>query len=187
MSNEKLFKGKSVEVLSKSGGWSTIIVENGATRKVRNSDLKDPNAPVKMTKEEKAAARKALAAKVEVKKPAKAKREPKPVKPKDHPSLLNPDLTRYVIHSDVKTASGRKALDIDDEVAAELRGTDLSQAYRTASEATGETQKALKERYEHLNPGMQRMNLGNLVRGAKARQLREAMKAEKPAKKSKSK
>ena len=48
--------------------------------------------------------------------------------------------------------------------AAKLRGMDLARVYAYAAGLLNESIDGLKARYEHLNPGMQRMNLGNRVR-----------------------
>jgi hypothetical protein len=74
---------------------------------------------------------------------------------------------RYTRH-DVRTPGGRKAFDIADSVANRLRGKDLPEVYAIAAKALHCTQKELTERYGHLNPGQQRMNLGNRMRHAAA-------------------
>lgn len=71
----------------------------------------------------------------------------------------------YVKH-DVKTPSGRKAFDTNDKVAAKLRGLDLDQAYAEAAIWCDIPESELRAKYGHLNPGMQRMNLGNKMRAA---------------------
>lgn len=92
------------------------------------------------------------------------------------PVRLHPDLTHYVKHT-VKTVTGRSCLDIDDQVAFALRGLNVDDCYRQTSRyliAMGVTPTAkrpttmsgLRAKYGHLNPGMQRMNLGNILRGA---------------------
>ncbi len=68
----------------------------------------------------------------------------------------------------LKSVSGHATMDNGDELAVELRGAELDKVYQIASKVLGETQTALKARYEHLNPGMQRMNLGNRIRAAQA-------------------
>lgn len=171
MSNKEMsYQGRIVDVVEVKGGWSTIL-DGMKQLKVRNSELSAPingkanvpakPGPVRTAKD---------------KKPEKAKREPKAAKAEAN-RLVNPDLTRYTTSPEVKTASGRKAIDVNDGVAAKLRGLDLGDTYRAASEATGEPMAALKRKYEHLNPGMQRMNLGNLIRGAASKAAREAEKA----------
>lgn len=76
---------------------------------------------------------------------------------------LHPDLERYKTG---KTEDGRRTLDIGDATAKRLRGLDLDAVYKAAGKALGETEKDLRARYRHLNPGMQRMNLGNRMRAA---------------------
>lgn len=174
MSKEMSYQGRIVDVVEVKGGWSTIL-DGMKQIKVRNSELTTPVAGKAVVPAKPGPVRSAKD------KPAKAekpKREPKP-KTDDDGRLVKPNLERYTVSAEVKTASGRKAIDINDDVAARLRGSDLTDAYREASEATGRTQKALRERYEHLNPGMQRMNLGNLIRGAASKAAREAEKAKK--------
>lgn len=172
-SKEMSYQGRLVSVVEVKGGWSTIL-DGMKQLKVRNSELSapvggKPNVPAKPGPVRSAKDRK----------PAKAqkpKREPKAKDDAADSRLVNPDLSRYEV-SEVKTASGRKAIDIADPVAKQLRGLDLGDTYRAASEATGESMAALHRKYDHLNPGMQRMNLGNLIRGAASKAAREAEKA----------
>lgn len=97
------------------------------------------------------------------------------VKVMDSRIHLEPDLTRYVKH-DETTASGRKVLDINDSVADALRGLNLDDCFRqtarylaalgvAATPKRPVTMSGLQAKYGHLNPGMQRMCLGNLLRG----------------------
>lgn len=81
------------------------------------------------------------------------------------------DLTGYTA---VVAASGNSSLDCGDDVATRLRGKDLDEVYRVASEILREPMAALRRKYEHLNPGMQRMNLGNRIRGAMAEDADES-------------
>lgn len=172
MSKEMSYQGRLVSVVEVKGGWSTIL-DGMKQLKVRNSELSAPISgkanvpakpgPVRSAKDQKAKA-------------DKPKREPKAAKAESD-RLVNPDLARYVTSAEVKTASGRKAIDVNDGVASKLRGLDLADTYRAAAEATGESMAGLKRKYEHLNPGMQRMNLGNLIRGAASKAAREAEKA----------
>lgn len=108
---------------------------------------------------------------------------------------LFPDHERYVRGLDV-TASGRDTYDINDETAQDLRGLDETEVLRTTAKAlaqmpieiglsvklgrqykkTGASwewvaiQNWLFERYEGRNPGMVRMNCGNILRNATKRQ-----------------
>lgn len=79
-------------------------------------------------------------------------------------SLIEADLSRYTIHEST-TATGRKHVDIDDKVAEKLREMPLAEIYRYAAQVLECTIKELHDRYDSLNPGMQRMNLGNRIRG----------------------
>ena len=98
------------------------------------------------------------------------------VKVMDGVIRLHPDLARYVKHDEI-TASGRKVLDINDSVADALRGLNLEDCFRqtarylaalgvAAAPKRPVTMSGLMAKYGHLNPGMQRMCLGNLLRGA---------------------
>lgn len=73
------------------------------------------------------------------------------------------DLSSY---QKAKTAAGNTSLDNGDALAKKLRGVDLDDVYKRAAKALGEPEKNLRSRYRHLNPGMQRMNLGNRMRAA---------------------
>ncbi len=95
---------------------------------------------------------------------------PKAVKPEGvHPHQRSTDALRdaakrYEHDKANKTAGGHTSVNNGDEVAKMLLGKDLEAVYKLAAETLGETQKDLKAKYEHLNPGMQRMNLGNRMR-----------------------
>jgi hypothetical protein len=65
-----------------------------------------------------------------------------------------------------KTANGHVSLHNGDDVAKKLAGKELADVYAIVSKETEIPQTQLKTRYGHLNPGMQRMNLGNVLRGA---------------------
>lgn len=73
------------------------------------------------------------------------------------------DLTDY---ETVKSASGNSSLDTGDATAQALRGLEIDDVYDKAAKVLGESKRALKGRYSHLNVGMQRMNLGNRIRAA---------------------
>lgn len=144
-SNTVMYNGVECAVLSKKGAWTTINY-NGKETKVRIKSEKTPRkAKARKQPTKRAAARKAKAI--------------------TGNRLINADLAAYTV-TEVKTKSGRKSLDVNDKVAVMLRGKDLDDVYKIASEKTGLTQKELREKYANLNPGMQRMNLGNRIRGA---------------------
>ena len=109
------------------------------------------------------------AAKAKAKPAAKAKAKPAAKKLKANDSRLIPaDLSTYVKDSEHKTAGGHISVHCGDAVASKLLGKDLDQVYVIAAKALKEDEKALRKQYAHLNRGMQRMNLGNRMRGATA-------------------
>lgn len=159
------YEGKSVKVVSTNGGWSCIEFEGGEQKKVRNSTLEGFTAPK--------TPRAAKAAKPAKVKKAKAPRKARAKKEGDDERLVPADLTHYAIGLS-KTPTGKATVDIDDQAARMLRGLDLDAVYKTAAskiahisgEKVGETEADLRKKYKHLNPGMQRMNVGNVLRGA---------------------
>ena len=62
-------------------------------------------------------------------------------------------------------ASGRKSCDNNDDIAKQLRGMPLDEAYKTVSRAIGVPLAELVNKYSHLNFGQQRMCIGNRLRG----------------------
>jgi hypothetical protein len=64
----------------------------------------------------------------------------------------------------VKNASGHTSYDNGDDVATKLRGKTLDEVYAHAAKSLKEPEKDLRAKYKHLNPGMQRMSLGNRLR-----------------------
>ena len=80
--------------------------------------------------------------------------------------ILEPKMDKYVRGLGV-TVHGNRTIDIDDRVARQLRGTDNKEMYQIASKVLGESVRSLRAKYGHLNIGMQRMSLGNRMRGAK--------------------
>lgn len=176
MSKEMSYQGRLVAVIERKGGWTTIL-DGMKQLKVRNTELSTPidgrpNVPAKTAPPK--AAKKTAAKKTAAKKAAKA--APKAddqAADQAADRLVKPDLNRYKV-SEIKTASGRKAIDIGDDVATRLRGLDLAEVYEVAAEETGYSTSNLETRYRHLNPGMQRMNLGNLIRGARSKRAKSA-------------
>jgi len=59
--------------------------------------------------------------------------------------------------------------DNDDDLARKLRGSDLEAVYKIAVEMSDWSMAELKAKYAHLNKGLQRMSLGNIVRSAAKR------------------
>ncbi len=67
---------------------------------------------------------------------------------------------------DVYLRGDKKSYDNGDEIAHFLRPRALSDVYIFAACLLHEDVVLLRQRYAHLNPGQQRMNLGNRIRGA---------------------
>lgn len=163
--NEKLYQGRVVDVVETNGGWTTIL-DGMKQSKVRNGELsavpKDtaPKTGPALTRSDRQAAR------------AAAKKDEKPAKDASGDAdtrLIKADLTKYVRTAGIKTPSGRASIDSNDSVAVKLRGMDLGEVYNlAASLIPPNTVASLRDQYGHLNPGMQRMNLGNRIRGALA-------------------
>lgn len=171
--------GEAHTVEAVEAGWIKLL---DVDRKVRAKDLQTyvhPTPKAEAKAAEKAARAEARAAaktaRDEAKAAAKATRQPRERKPGS--PVLEFDLNHYQVGL-AKTPSGRKSIDSGDMVAAKFRGLALEDAYQLAAdemfrwavkESDIPTIDGLKARYGHLNAGMQRMNLGNLVRGAMSR------------------
>lgn len=121
-------------------------------------------APQKPKKEAKPKAKPAKSA--AKKAPAKAAKKAKP-SPKVDGSAPMKDVLKAHKENYTKTKGedGKQHFDNGDEVAEALRGADLDSVYSHVAKELGVTAKSLKEKYGHLNPGQQRMNLGNRLRG----------------------
>ena len=180
----------TITVVAVNGGWTTIKFADGTEKKVRNGQLSEvvvgpdrrQSQPVK--KETKVEAQTQETSKptppVRVAAPAHFVGEVAPGKQariKD----TRFDLSRYYI-SDTKTSTGRRTIDCADEVAAELRGLPIDEVYAKAAATLGMEESVLRSTYGHLNIGMQRMNLGNRIRGAARAEMTAAEKAEARAK-----
>lgn len=76
-----------------------------------------------------------------------------------------------------KLDGGKVVIDSGDDVAVALRELDLPDIYNVAAKELGIAKDQLIESYKHLNKGMQRMTLGNRIRGIRNR-IRKAEEAE---------
>lgn len=123
-----------------------------------------PSAPAPAPKPTKPKASKPKA-KAKPAKPAKAKKAKK-AKDGDTLQALKDAAPEYKKPDGVKTAGGNQAVDCGDNTAKLLRGKTLDEVYKIAARETRESEAELRKQYKHLNPGMQRMNLGNRIRGA---------------------
>ena len=176
-----LDNGMTIEVVSRNGGWTTCRdIEDGFEFKLRNSKIGEYIAlPVEEPKAEEPKAEEP-----DLCPSCSALMHGDICDNCGHiiesNKLIKADLGRYVRGAGV-TNSGRPTVDVDDVVAKALRGDDLEVLYpRVAAwlqlmgrETIGRgskkmevTEENLRIRYSRLNVGMQRMNLGNILRGA---------------------
>lgn len=179
-----LDNGTTIEVVEVNGGWTTCRdIDNGFEFKLRNGKVGEYVAP--LAEEPKAEPAKAESAKEPDLCPSCSVIIHGDVCDNcghiiESNKLIKADLGHYIKGAGV-TNSGRPTVDIDDVVAKALRGDDLEVLYpRVAAwlqlmgrETIGRgskkmevTEENLRQRYSRLNVGMQRMNLGNILRGA---------------------
>jgi hypothetical protein len=99
-------------------------------------------------------------------------RKPRAKKPPkaDDAVHITPDLDKYKVSRDVRTESGAPSVDIGDATAKLLRGKTLDKVYKVVAKLLDASEKSLRDRYTHLNPGQQRMTLGNRLRAAVKRE-----------------
>ena len=183
-----LDNGVIIEVVEVNGGWTTCRdINEGFEFKLRNGKVGEYTAPLA---EEPEVETPKLAEPKAHTKPTGVCPECSAIMYGDicdncghiieNDKLIKADLEHYVKGAGV-TNSGRPTVDIDDVVAKALRGDDLEVLYpRVATwlqlmgrETIGRgakkmevTEENLRIRYSRLNVGMQRMNLGNILRGA---------------------
>ena len=141
--------GTQMQIVSVSGGWTTVCavgVKGGQTFKVRNGALSDHTtitAPTTL----------------------------RLIEERKNGVVFAGYLPQYEAYKALTTeGETKRSIDKGDAVALQLRPLVLMSVYATVSNATGTSIADLLERFSHLNPGMQRMNLGNMLRRA----LREA-------------
>lgn len=147
-----VYKGATAEVTSVvKSGWLSIMLESGDTRKVRLSDVKrapkvekaEPKAPDSNPRVA-AALAKAKEAKPEAERVAKA-----PAGPQDNGDEIATKL--------------RDCADLNAVYA--LAAVELAPKFAKIGVAPENVESLLRQRYSVLNPGQQRMVLGNLMRG----------------------
>jgi len=151
-----------VEILSRKSGWVTFKDKEGVTRKARSSKILGPErAEGNDTGRKGAKKRRKTVVDLTGSKPSGRRIGSNPIVHFD----------RYQSH---KTAGGNISYDCGDPIAVKLRDMSLDEVYRECARVLknsgrekgtiGEIEKGLRERYGHLNAGMQRMNLGNKIR-----------------------
>lgn len=162
--------GEQVEIVAVNGGWTTVHTLGADTRemKVRNGALSETTELSHQTAE----LAMAVAEKARATRPAKTAKEPKaPREKKALAERLNGVveplyLQFYQTYKLERGGQVKRSMDKGDSVAVQLRGLSYGGMYQHAAQITGLGVRDLKSRFEHLNPGMQRMNLGNMIRRA---------------------
>jgi len=152
--------GQQVEIITKNGGWTTVrAIGNAKHIKLRNGELSGHtvvDAPITRAYIVEAEAQ-----------AAKAPRSKLPIEDRKNGVVYSGYLPQYVSYSTVtKSGDVKRSIDKGDAVALALRPMTLEQVVAHVSKATGISQAGLRERFGHLNVGMQRMNLGNMLRKA---------------------
>lgn len=122
-----------------------------------------PKAPKKNKPHPKASEKKAAKAK-----PAKKAKKAKAGKKDsgDTTQALSEAAKSYTKDKKHKTAGGNVSIHNGDKVAKMLLGLSIDDVYKKAASVLKEPESALRKKYNHLNVGMQRMNLGNRIRAA---------------------
>ena len=156
-----------VEIIEIKHGWTTVRdIGSNKEYKVRNSQLisrttvepkivREYNAKTGPVTEMKAA------------KVAKEPREKMDINERKNGKVDPLYLPQYEAYSAVRQDGTKiRSIDKGDAIAVMLRGQPLETTYKDVAAATGQSIADLRDRFCHLNPGMQRMNLGNMLRRA---------------------
>lgn len=147
-----------VEVVAVKGGWSTVRdLKTAHEFKVRNGSIEKV---VTITEPQTLKAVK----KIVNRKP----REKKNLSERKNGKVDALYLQFYTATATVRDGRKVRSMDKGDDIAVELRQHKLEDVYTMVARATGNVREDLVARFKHLNLGMQRMNLGNMLR-AKAR------------------
>jgi len=149
--------GHAVEVLTVSRGWVRIRQQDKKEISVRSTEVTDVHE--------------AAALPVVKAKPAKAPKERKAIDINERKNgCVDALYLPQYVASRVTRSDGtlKRALDCGDEIAARLRAMTIDEVYAFAAKVlkASDGGKALRAKYETLNIGMQRMNLGNMIRKA---------------------
>lgn len=141
--------GRSVQVLAVNRGWVKIRQHDKKELSVRSTEIRDVHQaetlPTKVVKEKK---------EIDIN-----TRRNGVVDSLYLPQYIGTSVTR-------KDGTLKRALDCGDEIAVKLRSMDIDEVYEFTSKLCKTSEKGLRDRFDHLNVGMQRMNLGNMVRKA---------------------
>jgi hypothetical protein len=156
---------EQVQILTVKGGWSTVKTQDGQERKVRNGDLTEST---ELTGDVAKLAAQKTAKAPKVAKEPRARRAPMPLSERKNGAVDSVYLQFYKKTVRVSAGTGDvvRSMDNGDSVAQKMRDLTFDQIYKWSAEVLGQSERSLRDRFAHLNAGMQRMNLGNMVRRA---------------------
>lgn len=169
--------GSTHKVAKNEKGWVTLFMGDGSTKAFRAKDLipteirttETPSVQEIFSSASKAV--QASSSPTDSESPKKTRkeafrtpREPRARKPISERRNGVIDAQYLPKYREYRRADGKASVDNGDGVASTLRGVTLELVYKICAKEIGESIEALKTKYGHLNPGMQRMNLGNKLR-----------------------
>lgn len=162
--------GSVHKIAERKGAWVRAFMGDGSIKAFRGTQFTYVDAPdTAVTAEEAFGAANSKrpvqvptnAASAPKKARETAPRARKPLNERKNGVVDTPYLQFYKAY---RQPNGVLSVDNGDDVATKLRAMDLARVYAYAAGLLNESVDGLKARYEHLNPGMQRMNLGNRIR-----------------------
>jgi hypothetical protein len=161
--------GELVTIVSYAKGWFGVQDAAGDEWSVRAAQLSAPQLPkaAKLSQAELDEMRQLLTADDEAADDQDDEQD-------DEPAVVvhrigQRVVRRFHLYERTKSATGHSSRDTADNTALALRGLTLDQIYAEAARVLVVPEDALRAKYAKLNPGMQRMNLGNRIRATQAR------------------
>jgi len=156
------------QFIERKGSWTTYYNEAGTVCKVRNKDIEVLGEEQSARSPKPQLTAKTVTAAIKALDAGKSKVDDEGEEEDAGVKLRRVGNTKHDCSGYVKakSATGNKTLDSGDALAVELRGLELDDVYARAAKDLGVTETSLRAQYKALNPGMQRMNLGNRIRGA---------------------
>lgn len=183
------------QVTARAKGWVTYLNADGVLKKIRDGEVTvhPDGATLPEDVSEVAAPAAVEAVTAETPTPTKAAkvRKPKAATAGDEKMATKKKAAKKKAESASVRTIGGKEVDVSgytrakapgggvsynngDEIATKLAGKTLDDVYAFAAKTLKVDEKELRSKYKNLNPGMQRMNLGNRVRGALAAKQKAA-------------
>ena len=152
------YDGEIGTLMSTTAGWSLVELDDGTQIKLRQAAFEvEEGAEAEQDGDEPAEADDSASDTLEL------DDGDEEAEPADSKSIV-PERYRAT-YTKTKLDKGVTVLDNNDSVAQMLRGLELDETYKMTAALLECTENSLRLKYEHLNLGQQRMNLGNLVRG----------------------